>query len=373
MLFAAPVYAQEGHSLGFMDFGAHIQAGLYPNDHGARGAQGNGDLGFMTNPDFNVNQAWIWLGKDARTETNDFDFGFRLDAFYGTDAFFASANNSDYLRQDGSVKKYWDSNFFRGGYPSPGIYGLALPQTYIEIAYYKWKLTAGRFFSFVGYESVDATQNNFYSKTFYTLSLPSSATGSMLQKSFGPFDFTAAAYSGLDSGFDNPYKDYFFSGAANINTGKNTTISYSFIGGRYGGNTDGGARIFVPAGAFVYFHNLLFQFMPAKNLRLVTEAYYNQDNHSPSGGLPVNNIYGATEYAVYKINQAFSGGLRAEWTAYYHENKNSYAATANITYKPAEWFYVRPEARYSWGTFPAYNGGKDTAQFNFGMEITAIF
>ena len=370
-LLAAPVCAQEEHNLGFMDFGAHIQAGAYPNSHGARGAEGNGDIGFMTNPDFNVNQAWVWLGREADASTDAFDFGFRLDAFYGTDAFLQAAINSNYMRPDGSVKKYWDSNFMRGGRMTPGVYGFAVPQTYAEIAYYKWKLSAGRLYFPLGYENADATLNYFYSKTFYTMSLPPTVTGALLAKSFGPLDLTAGAYYGLGTGFYNPYRDYFFSGAAVYNFGKNAALTYYIVGGRYGNNINGGARIFAPAGAFVYYHNLLFEFTPKKYLHLATEIYYNHDNLR---GMPANNLYGVTQYAVYDINKQFSAGLRAEYMAYYRpQNDNRYSATANITYKPVKWFYARPEVRYSWGNAYAYNGGKDAAQLNGGMEFTAIF
>lgn len=374
LLAAAPVCAQEGYKLGFIDFGAHIQAGLFSNNHGARGAEGNGDLGLSPNPDFNVNQAWLWFGREAKTETNEFDCGFRFDAFYGVDAFYAVPFNSSYTRAGGGVKKYEDANFMRGGRLGPGVYGLALPQLYAEISYYKWKLAAGRFFPLIGYEEVDAPRNDFYSKTFYTmLTVPSSGTGAMLEKSYGLFDFAAAAYYGLDSGFENLYKDYFFSGAANYNLSDNSYLYYAFIAGRYGGAIGRGKRLFAPEDTFVYLHNLIFEFKPAGVLKLATEVFYNHDDKSSSGTDSCYNIYGFNEYAVYDISEKFAAGLRAEWARHYDENKNRYGLTANVTYKPVKWFYVRPEARYSWGSVPVYNGGKDTSQFNFGLEITAKF
>jgi hypothetical protein len=73
---------------------------------------------------------------------------------YGIDA-----NNTQAF---GNNPGRWD---FSGQFQH-GEYGWALPQLYLEVAYYDLSVKAGHFYTFIGYEVVPAPDNFFYSHAF---------------------------------------------------------------------------------------------------------------------------------------------------------------------------------------------------------------
>jgi hypothetical protein len=97
--------------------------------------------------EYELNQFWLYFERATDTSKKDWDLGGRFDAFLGTNARFDTETGLE------------NNNFSFNSRHS--IYGIALPQFYVETAYKSLKIKWGHFISPVGYFTVDTTQNFF--------------------------------------------------------------------------------------------------------------------------------------------------------------------------------------------------------------------
>jgi hypothetical protein len=115
------------------------------------------------------NQFNMFLKRDVVNSGKSWDLGFRADFMFGTDAIFTQAygnpaadpTTASNIQHRGD----WDLNILNTG----RNYGVALPQAYVEIyAPIANGLTikAGHFYTPIGYESVPAPNNFFYSHAY---------------------------------------------------------------------------------------------------------------------------------------------------------------------------------------------------------------
>lgn len=99
--------------------------------------------------EYQLNELYFFLGHAADTKGCGWDYGYRVDALYGTN-----------YRWDTAVglESFWNSG---------SEYGLALPQLYTEVAVNDLTVRAGHFVSPVGFYTV-GTANNFFPFIPYT-------------------------------------------------------------------------------------------------------------------------------------------------------------------------------------------------------------
>jgi hypothetical protein len=99
--------------------------------------------------DYQMNELWLGGGRATKTDGCGWDWGGRVDAFYGTN-----------YRWDTSAgfESHWGNGQF---------YGAAVPNAYVEGAYNNWTVKLGRFVSPVGYYTV-GSPNNFFPVIPYT-------------------------------------------------------------------------------------------------------------------------------------------------------------------------------------------------------------
>src|SRR5262245_21011705 len=99
--------------------------------------------------EYQMKEAWFGFGRVTKTDGCGWDWGGRVDAFYGTN-----------YRWDTSAgfESHWGNCQFDGG---------AIPNLYAEVAYNNCTVRAGRFISPVGYYTV-GTANNFFPVIPYT-------------------------------------------------------------------------------------------------------------------------------------------------------------------------------------------------------------
>jgi hypothetical protein len=128
----------------------------------------NGTLAPNDRNEFQFNQLYLVTEKALKTDDCTWDLGGRIDLLYGTDYIFCQSTGFE-TRPDGSPK--WNA----------GIdYGLAMPQVYADIGYGKLDLKLGRFYTTIGYESMMAINNFFYSHNYAVrYSEPTTHTGGM--------------------------------------------------------------------------------------------------------------------------------------------------------------------------------------------------
>ena len=164
--------------------------------------------------EFQLNQLNLFIQRAVATEGDAWDFGGRFDAMFGTDAIFTQAYGVpafDVNTLQPRVRSSWDLNIL--GTKDNRFYGIALPQAYLE-AYVPvgngLNVKAGHFYTPIGYETVPAPDNFFYTHA-YTMQYgePFTHTGFMgnyaVDKNWGVMGgvVTGSATGGWDGGWDN--------------------------------------------------------------------------------------------------------------------------------------------------------------------------
>ncbi|MGA2061704.1 MAG: outer membrane beta-barrel protein [Thermoguttaceae bacterium] len=129
----------------------------------------NGTLAPNDRNEFQFNQLYMVMEKALKTDDCCWDIGGRVDLMYGTDYIYCESLGFE-TNPDGSPK--WNA----------GIdYGLAMPQIYVDIGYGKMDLKVGRFYTIIGYESMMAISNFFYSMNYAVrYAEPTTHTGGLL-------------------------------------------------------------------------------------------------------------------------------------------------------------------------------------------------
>ncbi len=138
----------------------------------------NGPVTFNDRADeYQLNQLYLIGERVTNTECRDADFGGRVDLLYGTDHRFAVARG---------LEDRWNEG--------QRFYGLAMPQLYGDLAVGKWLGRVGHFYAPLGYETVMAPDNFFYSHSYsHQYGEPFTFTGAMVSaQSTSAWRFTAA-------------------------------------------------------------------------------------------------------------------------------------------------------------------------------------
>lgn len=118
---------------------------------------------------FQLNQFNLFLQRPGVSEGVRWDIGGRFDFMFGTDAIFTQAfgvSAFDENTGEPSDRGNWDLNLCCN---STRTYGIALPQAYLE-AYVPigngLNIKAGHFYTPLGYETVPAPDNFFYTHAY---------------------------------------------------------------------------------------------------------------------------------------------------------------------------------------------------------------
>ena len=238
--------------------------------------------------DYELNQFWLYAEKATDTSKKDWDFGGRADVLYGTNARLTTESGLETPHLDG-----------------PGIYGLAIPQFYAEMAYKKLKVKVGHFISPIGYFTVDTTQN-FFSTIPYTYQWgePFTHTGAMATYQFTD-EFVVS--SGLIRGWDN------FAGG-NHQLGNLTTWAYTFK------DKSNLAQVIVASqepNAFNqytqrYYQSLVYTKPIDDNWTWVSQSDFGTQRNATVNGKQAN-WYGYNNYLYYKVNDKWTWGANFEW------------------------------------------------------------
>jgi hypothetical protein len=304
---------------------------------------------------FNNAQSWVYVEKETDTSDGGWDWGFRFDAVFGTDAQWTQA----YGNPPGS----WD---YLNGYDH-GIYGWALPQLYGDLAYGDLKIRLGHFFTTVGYEVVPATGNFFFSHSMTLFfSEPFTHTGVL-----GSYDLSedTTVYGGWtlgwDSGFDQLDQGSSFLGGVAMPLVGDTTFSYMATGGNLGWR-----------GRDAYTHSLVFDVPITEKLEYVGQSDYVRANSTQEETIGIN------QYLFWTYNDCVKLGTRVEWwkgdglSGHDYGGKLSnlppgshsyYEVTFGANLIPHPNLRFRPEIRYDWAPFGGYS------QSIFAIDVIATF
>jgi len=339
--------------------------------------------------EWQVNQIWVFAEKGVDNDGYGWDIGGRVDFFYGTDARFTQARG---LEQHGDGSDRWNSRRF---------YGISLPQAYLDVAYNDLTVRMGRFFTIIGYETIPAPENFFYSHA-YTMQYgePFTHTGLLATYRLNKHAHISAGFDrGWNNWEDNNEDLSFLGGIASTSHDGLTTLGFSISVGRYddaGENTRS-------------LSSIVFTRQLTNRLLYVLQHDYGVDRRGGFRGAtgPVQNAewYGLNQYLIYELNPCWSFGMRFEWfrdddgarvgglgaphgwTFGPNQVLNEqgfagsfYEITLGLNWRPTEDIVVRPECRWDWydgptddsGRLPFDFGTRDT-QFTFGTDLIVVF
>lgn len=344
----------------------------------------NGGMRFNNHADrFNLHQGWIYLEDKIDTRCG-FDFGGRLDYVYGVDA----QNTQSF----GLNNDHWDNDW------DNGIYGHALPQAYVETGYGDLSIKIGHFFTQIGYESVAAPQNFFYSHA-YTMnnSEPFTHTGAMATYHAADDVTVFGGYTmGWDSGFEDN-GDSFLGGLSYV-LNDCTTLTYMTTMGRFSEDAGVNRR----SDERGYMQSVVLDHQLSQRLNYVFQTDYLRT--TDAGGNLVRDTRGINQYLIYQLNPCLSAGARLEWwnfsegsDGFYGQNFNAvalaavsdatgrsdvYSLTYGLNYMPYTDVLIRPEIRCDFVREDAaflnaaditFNERNRRSQATFGIDAILVF
>ena len=324
-----------------------------------------------------MNQLWFYLERPIDT-SRGFDIGGRIDLLYGTDWRVADCyGNGLEDRMNGP----------------DNLYGIALPQMYVEAGKGDLSFKIGRMAGILGYESVIPMLNFFYSHS-YTLcySEPILITGMM-----GTYKLSdrVSLMAGMTNGwhqFENDNGTYNFQGGVRwASCDGQTSLAYCLDTGRND----------LQAMRDQYVHSIVLQQKLTRRLQYVFQSDYGFTN-GVNGGEDAD-WYSINQYLIYKINCKWSAGLRIEWfrdddgTRVFGAGNlpdargwmgapgyagNFTELTMGLNWKPKSNLTVRPEIRWDWYDGPAnpnppypypFDDGTSKNQFTAACDFVLTF
>ena len=367
------------------------------------------------------NQFNIFLKRDVVNSGKSWDLGFRADFMFGTDAIFTQAyGNPSFDPTTGaphSTRGDWDLNILNTG----RNYGVALPQAFVEIyAPIANGLTikAGHFYTPIGYETVPAPNNFFYSHA-YTMQYgePFTHTGVLTHYNvdknivFMSGAITGSGTGGWDGNFNRNMSNWGGIGGVTYTTDdKRSSLNMAGTGSQQSARND----------AFWGMYSVVAKHMITPKTHFILQHDHGYaDNITVNGQTQQAQWYGVNTHLYQDVLHDLSIGVRGEWfrdaqgfrvtnpgrvaaatginnqSFAVHGAQNVafglpadyYAVTIGANWKPAkrlkidtkalQQFNVRPNIRYdradalSQSAYTPFGGKKD--QVLFSMDFTLPF
>lgn len=368
-----------------------------------------------------LNQFNIFLKRDVVNSGKSWDLGFRADFMFGTDAIFTQAYGNPYFDPTTgaahSTRGDWDLNILNTG----RNYGVALPQAFVEIyAPIANGLTikAGHFYTPIGFESVPAPNNFFYSHA-YTMQYgePFTHTGVLTHYNvdknivFMSGAITGSGTGGWDGNFNRNMSNWGGIGGVTYTTDdKRSSLNMAGTGSQQSARND----------AFWGMYSVVAKHMITPKTHFILQHDHGYaDNITVNGQTQQAQWYGVNTHLYQDVLHDLSIGVRGEWfrdaqgfrvtnpgrvaaatginnqSFAVHGAQNVafglpadyYAVTIGANWKPAkrlkidtkalQQFNVRPNIRYdradalSQSAYTPFGGKKD--QVLFSMDFTLPF
>ena len=332
-----------------------------------------------------LNQAVINFERALAPQPGEFDWGFKLQFMYGSDARFIHSlglfdRTAHEILQPDLVEAYLNLHF-------PVITEGGLD------------LKLGKFVTLEGAETIDPRANVFYSHTYiFNFGIPFNHTGALATFHANKWiDLYGGLTRGVNTSIDDNNDSPAFDGGVGLNLldGKLAALASTHIGPETPDDNRHNR----------YLNDLTITAKPTKNFTAITDLNYIYDEAADATG------YGVAQYFIYKINDVFSIGVRGEiwrdadafYVASFAENddaldglrggsvtidprtvgggKTTYGAVTlglNIkppVPKPAASLVIRPELRFDRalnGTRP-FNDSSGRNQFTASIDVIITF
>ncbi len=334
--------------------------------------------------EYQLNQLYLTLGRRVR-QSGGWDLGGRVDLLFGTDYFFTQSTGLE-TRIDGTPR--WNST---GGPRANGasLYGLAVPQAYMEIfapVLGGMNVKIGHFYTTIGYESVMAPENFFYSRA-YTMQYGEPFTHTGILSSFG-LSPTMRGHFGVTRGWDT-WED------------PNSKLGYLF-GLSWTPSADASLAATVHLGREDLagqqqrsLYSIVYTRQLNRKLRYVAQHDFGSEANAEFDrqfNRDSAKWYGLNQYLFLDINSRLTAGMRFEW---FRDQDNARVLgipfealvsggnytelTYGLNWKATDHMTFRPELRWDWSDVnpPAGNGMfddfSDRNQFTASMDMILQF
>jgi hypothetical protein len=334
--------------------GGHVEGGVTYNSRAPSNGINFGQLFTDRANTALLNQAALTVQRPIDPKLTTFDFGFKFQGMYGTDARYTHflGEFDESIDAIGQIDIVEANLLFHLPFRNAGSVDFKI----------------GQYPTPLGYEVISAPDNPLYSHSYiFQFGLPFKHTGGMATVHVNE---TIDLYAGLDTGTNTSI------GCCSIYSGDNNS-ALAFLGGfGLNGLADGALSILAlthmgpenpnqpavaalcacdPNTAFRYYVDVLFNWTVNDKWTLVAEFNWVRDDGFAADG------YGVAGYAMYKINDIFKVVGRAEL---WRDNNGFYVAAF-----PGNLDYVK--IQHGDPTGVAIAGGITTySEFTLGLNIT---
>jgi len=330
-------------ALGFsnLDVGGWTQFGYHDQQTPLSTAYNDGKSFNYVPKNLNLQQQWFYVGKVA-DGSDGLGFGFRADFIYGTDAQKTQAfsNPSAGIPNQGTFDASWDN----------GEYGWAIPQLNGEVAMGDLSVKVGHFFTIVGYETVAAPQNFFYSHALTMFnSEPFTHTGVLATyKGYENMTLYGGWTLGWDTGFDQVNSANTYIGGFSTQLLDSVTLTYISTYGNFG-------AISRPGNNGDYSQSVVVNVALTDRASYVFQTDYKKIDGTSDEDISIN------QYFFYQYSDAVSFGTRLEW--WQDDGLSHNEVTSGVNVKLLDNLIIRPEARKDW--VPGTGFDEDVFAFDF--------
>lgn len=269
---------------------------------------------------FQLNQFNVFVQRSVVSTGDTWDFGARVDFMFGTDPIYTQAfgvPTFDVNSGEPLDRSNWDLDLCCS---SSRTYGIALPQTYLEV--YApigngLNVKAGHFYTPTGFETVTAPDNFFYTRA-YTLNAGEPFTHSGLLANYTVNKnwsilggaITGSATGGWDGGLDKQLENW--DGLAGFTwTSDNLATSFHFSG-TYGETSTRSSEHWG-------FYNIVIKHKITPKTLLVLHHIYGFAGGVLLNNSKYNNVVKDAEWMsvvthlYYDLTDNLSVGIRGEW------------------------------------------------------------
>ena len=287
---------EEAEKPGFKIYG-WVESSFTGNPAGPNDNQNFGRLFDDRSNEFVMNQAVINAERVLDSKL-DFDWGFKLQLLFGTDA------------------RYIYSLGMRYHNAGTGHYQGDIPEAYLSLQLPLLtegglEVKLGKFVSLEGAESVDPRENPFFSHTYiFNFGVPTSHTGALFTlHTTSWLDLIAGVTRGVNTSIDDNNNSPAFHGGVGLsfNEEKLVVLASTHIGPESDDNdTDP-----------TYFNDITVTWKMTDKFTSITDLNYVRDSEADA------DAYGVARYFTYTINDKIAVGVRGEVWRY---DKGAYVA-----------------------------------------------
>jgi len=356
----------------------HVEAGITGNFDDPKDRQNFGRLFDDRANEPLLNQAVLTIERPLAPEEGKFDWGYKFQFMYGSDARFIhtfgwmdSVNND--LVQPDIVELFASLHFpilTKGG---------------VDVK-------AGQFVTLMGAEVIYAPANPLYSHSYiFNFGIPFKHTGVLLTTHVtDQFDVCVGFVTGINTGTDDNNGGKSFHGSLNWKSKDEKVLWMGSV--HFGDENDSNYN----AGDPRIIGSSQLTLKPLDKLTLISDLNYGVDEGFDA------EWYGAAQYGIYQINDWLSFVVRGEvfrdddgfavvkvtdnddlidaQRGQHISPKTTNAGAATYTeltvglnLTPYKTLLIRPEARWDWANKQAYNDFGDQQQFTLGMDVIFKF